>query len=419
MIQRCRMCARRLEATETSCGFCGARHRVAHPELDALAIAHLDCDAFYAAVEKRDRPELVSQPVIVGGGRRGVVATACYLARAFGVRSAMPMFNALRACPQAVVIRPDMAKYAYEGRRVREMMRALTPLVEPLSIDEAFLDLTGTERLHGGPPAQSLLTLARAVETELGITVSIGLSYNKFLAKCASGLNKPKGFTVIGRAEALDFLADKPVDFVYGVGPAFARNLTAAGLRTLGEVRTRSETELMRQFGEAGLRLARLSRGEDVRAVEPDRDRKSISSETTFERDLVRLEDLDQALWALCEKTADRAKAANACGRVVTLKLKTAAHKTLTRRRTLPAPTQLADALYRAAFDLLSAEASRQAFRLLGVGISGLEAAGAAAQDWLAPQATQRAAAERAIDAARAKFGASAVIKGRSLKRDD
>ncbi len=209
----CRDCGSRPDAVLKACPACGSSRVVRHRELHGLAIAHLDCDAFYAAVEKRDRPELRDRPVIVGGHHRGVVAACCYLARASGVHSAMPMFKALEACPEAVVVRPDMKKYTAVGREVRAMMLELTPLVEPLSIDEAFMDLSGTESLHCASPAATLAALARRVETELAITLSIGLSTNKFLAKIASDLDKPRGFAVNGhdaRAPARDVAAFPP-----------------------------------------------------------------------------------------------------------------------------------------------------------------------------------------------------------------
>ena len=221
----CRDCTALQQSDARRCERCGSPRLARHPELYRLRLAHIDCDAFYAAVEKRDNPALKDKPVIVGGGKRGVVSTACYIARIKGVRSAMSMFKALEACPEAVVIPPDMEKYARVGREVRAMMQALTPLVEPLSIDEAFLDLTGTERLHGRPPAMVLADFARNVEKEIGITVSAGLSYCKFLAKVASDFRKPRGFSVIGEDEAMGFLAGQPVTLIWGVGKAFAATL--------------------------------------------------------------------------------------------------------------------------------------------------------------------------------------------------
>ncbi|MBV8575387.1 MAG: DNA polymerase IV, partial [Acetobacteraceae bacterium] len=282
----CRDCLADLEARARRCGTCGSPRLVRHRALATLALAHIDCDAFYATVEKRDNPEIADKPVIIGGGKRGVVSAACYIARTFGVRSAMPMFKALVLCPQAVVIPPDMAKYVRVGREVRRAMQALTPLVEPLSIDEAFLDLSGTERVHGMIPAKVLARFAREVERDIGITVSVGLSCNKFLAKVASDLDKPRGFAVLDQDEARTLLADKPVGFIFGVGPATQERLANRGFRIIADLQRADEIELMKQFPTEGRRLWRLARGIDDRRVEADRGAKTISAETTFETDI-------------------------------------------------------------------------------------------------------------------------------------
>ena len=415
----CRQCSHPAAEGRERCGHCGSPRLKFHPELHDLTIAHIDCDAFYAAVEKRDDPSLRDRPVIVGGGRRGVVAAACYVARIHGVHSAMPMFAALKACPDAAVIRPNMAKYAAAGRAVRALMRDLTPLVEPLSIDEAFLDLSGTERLHGASPARSLARLVSRIETEVGVTASIGLSYNKFLAKIASDLDKPRGFSVIGRAEALDFLAPKPVGLIWGVGPALRRRLSADGITTIGQLRGHEEAALTARYGAIGGRLARFSRGEDGRPVDPNAPTKSISAETTFERDIADAAALGRILWPLAEKVATRLKNGGLAGGTVTLKLKTTRFRTLTRSRQLAAPTQLADVLYRAALPLLAREADGTAFRLIGIGASGLAGAEAAdPPDLFDPAAAKRARSEKAVDAVRAKLGAGAIAKGRALAAD-
>lgn len=211
------------------CPACGSPRLLADPG-PALAIAHVDCDAFYAAVEKRDYPELRDKPVIVGGGQRGVVTRACYIARIDGVRSAMPIFKALTACPHAVVVKPRMDRYVEVGREVRRLMRDLTPAIEPVSIDEAFLDLSGTDRVHGASPAVTLVRFAHRVEAELGITVSVRLAPNKFLAKVASDLEKPRGFTVIRSDEARTFLAERTVGIIPGIGAAAQARLARAGI---------------------------------------------------------------------------------------------------------------------------------------------------------------------------------------------
>jgi len=398
------------------CEVCGGTRTLTHPELNTLSIAHVDCDAFYASVEKRDNPSLRDKPVVVGGGRRGVVSAACYHARIYGIRSAMPMFKALALCPDLVVVKGSMDKYAIEGRRIRALMNELTPLVEPLSIDEAFLDLTGTARLHGRSPAQSLIRLQNRITEEIGVTVSVGLSYNKFLAKTASDLDKPNGFAVLGREDAMDFLGRQSVGFIYGIGPAFAAKLERSGLRTIADVRHWSDKRLAEKFGDHGLRLARLSRGEDHRRVNPRHERKSISAETTFSEDISDLEALKDKLWQVCLKTADRSKAKDLAGSVVTLKLKTARFKSITRRRTLSQPIQLADALFRSLEPLLENEAKGRAYRLIGAGISALSAPVGDAADLLDLKAAKRGAAERASDLARAKFGTDAVQTGRGLR---
>ena len=382
-----------------------------------MSIAHVDCDAFYCSVEKRDNPDIRDKPVIVGGGRRGVVSAACYHARVYGVRSAMPMFQALKLCPQAVVVKGSMDKYAFEGGRIREMMRALTPLVEPLSIDEAFLDLTGTARLHGQTPAQSLIKLQNDVLREIGVTVSIGLSYNKFLAKTASDLDKPNGFAVLGEHDAQEFLDKQTVGFIYGIGPAFAAKLERAGLRTIADVRRRTDKDLAQRFGDQGLRLARLARGEDHRPVNPVSDRKSISAETTFNTNISDLEQLKDKLWQVCSKTADRSKAKNLAGRTLTLKLKSTQFKTITRRRTLQQPVQLADIIFSELEPLLEAEVDGfKAYRLIGAGLSGLSEPVGDVADMLDLKSAKRGAAERASDIARAKFGPDAITTGRGLR---
>ncbi len=417
MAALCRSCLSRLDAAPRRCPVCSAPRIVAHDELFGLAIAHMDCDAFYAAVEKRDDPALEGRPVIVGGGRRGVVSTACYVARTHGVRSAMPMFKALALCPDAVVVPPRFEAYVAASRAIRGMMEELTPAIEPLSLDEAFLDLTGTERLHGAPPAVLLARLAARVEAELGLTISIGLSHNKFLAKIASDLDKPRGFAVIGRAETEEFLADKPVGIIWGVGAAAQESLARAGIRSIADLRRWDDRDLAARFGEHGARLGRLARGQDARPVRRDARPKSISNETTFGEDTGEADLLDGHLWRLAEKVTDRAKAKGLSGRVVTLKLKRADFRLITRRATLREPTQIADRIYRTARELLDA-APAGPFRLIGVGLSELAPASAAdrAGDLFDPQAARRAEAERATDAIRARFGEGAILKGRALR---
>ena len=353
---------------ERRCLGCGSPRLVEHPELSELTLAHIDCDAFYATVEKRDHPELLDRPVIVGGGHRGVVLACCYVARLHGIRSAMPMFKALEACPDAVVIRPDMAKYRAVGLQVRSLMESVTPQVQPLSIDEAFLDLAGTERLHGGPAARTLALLAGRVEREAGVTVSIGLSYNKFLAKLASDLDKPRGFAVVGRGEALAFLAPRPVGLLWGVGATLQRRLARDAITTIGDLRERTERELVARYGAIGRRLYRFSRGEDERAVTTDAPTKSVSVETTFDRDLAAPEALAEELEPLARQLAKRLNENALATAGITLKLKTSRFKIITRSRALANPTQRAEVLYRAALSLLREAADGTSYRLIGIG---------------------------------------------------
>ena len=409
----CRDCFTATAGDERRCRACGSPRLIRHAELHTLSIAHIDCDAFYAAVEKRDRPELADKPVIVGGGTRGVVSTACYIARIHGVKSAMPMFKALKLCPEAVVIKPDMAKYAAAGKVVRDLMLEVTPLVEPLSIDEAFLDLTGTARLHGMSPALTLARLLARIQETVGITASAGLSHNKFLAKLASDLEKPRGFSVLGRAETLSFLAQKPVGFIWGVGKAMQEELAKGGITMIGQLQQMEKTDLMRRYGGMGARLYHLSRGEDQRIVSTDDSSKSISAETTFNTDIVDRAELERILWPLAEKVSRRAKAEGVAGHTVVLKLKTADFKTRTRNVSLDDPTLLANRIYDAALPLLAREATGTAFRLIGVGISGLvEARPEQETETLDATTAARAKAELAVDKIRGKFGAGSVGRG-------
>jgi DNA polymerase-4 len=402
------------------CAACGSPRLIRHAELDALSLAHVDCDAFYATIEKRDDPSLADKPLIVGGGTRGVVTTACYLARTFGVRSAMPMFEARRLCPHATIIPPNMSKYAGVAREVRKLMLELTPLVEPVSIDEAFIDLTGTTRVHGMNPAKSLARFSRNVENEIGITVSVGLSANKFLAKIASDLDKPRGFAVLGAAEAKDFLAPNPISLIFGVGKVAQERFAKDGIRTIADLQRLGEIELMRRYGAEGQRLHRLSHGLDDREIVPDRETKSVSAETTFNRDISDLRPLEQQLWLLTERVSRRLKASELSGTTVTLKLKSADFRIKTRARSLADPTQLAEKIFAAGRDLLAHEIDGTRYRLMGIGVSTLEGAEFADPAGLLDPVTVRsAAAERALDRVRERFGRDAAMKGIAFDADD
>lgn len=415
----CRDCLTNLEALASAdqrCSHCGSPRVIAHPELFRLGIAHIDCDAFYATVEKRDDPSIRDRPVIVGGGRRGVVSAACYIARTYGVRSAMPMFKALKACPDAAVIRPDMEKYAAVSQEVRAIMRRYTPLVEPLSLDEAFFDLNGTERLHRQSPAATLAQIVRQIEQEVGVTASVGLSYNKFLAKIASDLDKPRGFAVIGRADALDFLSRQSVAIIWGAGKALQKRLAADGITKVSQLQEMDEDSLIARYGVMGRRMARFARGQDDRQVNPHAPTKSISAETTFNEDIAERDRLDAIAWRLCERVSARLKRSGLACQTVTLKLRTTDFRIRTRNRRLAAPTQLADRLYQAATHLLATETDGTKFRLIGVGATQLTTPEAADPPDLAdPEAGRRAVTERTLDHLREKFGRDAVVKGRAL----
>lgn len=413
----CRDCLTQFDSA-ARCPACASPRVLSHPELFDLTIAHMDCDAFYASVEKRDDPSLADKPVIIGGGRRGVVSTACYVARIRGVRSAMPMFQALKLCPEAVIIKPRMDAYVSASRDIRAMMEELTPDIEPLSLDEAFLDLSGTQRLHKAPPAVMLARLVRRMRDELGLTGSIGLSHNKFLAKVASDLDKPRGFSVIGEAETNAFLYDKPVRLIWGIGPAAQGSLDKAGIRTFADLLRWDRDALIARFGSMGDRLYSLARGQDHRRVSAHEPMKSISNETTFHEDTGDKDILDGHLWRMAEKVSDRAKAKQIAGRVVTIKLKRSDHSSLTRRQSLRDATQVADRIYRTASALLAQVSNQGPFRLLGCGLSDLvsELQADMSGDLLDPGAQKRSEAERATDAIRERFGANAILKGRALR---
>ncbi len=401
------------------CPDCASPRLVRHPELFSLTIAHMDCDAFYASVEKRDNPALRDKPVIIGSRHaRSVVSTACYIARIKGVKSAMPIFQALKLCPDAEVVAGRMQVYAQASRDIRKLMDELTPSIEPLSLDEAFLDMSGTENLHHAPPAVMLARLLKRMEDELGLSGSVGLSHNKFLAKIASDLDKPRGFSVIGKAETDAFLRDKPVRMIWGVGKAMQISLHAAGIRTFSDLLRWDRKDLGARFGTMGDRLWHLARGQDVRRVSANAPVKSISKETTFSEDTSDLELLDGHIYRLSEQVSDRAKATGQAGLIVTLKLKRANHTQLSRRVTLYDPTQMTDRIYRTARDLMAKTGDQGPYRLIGVGISDLSAADTAdlAADLLDQDAAKRAAAERATDEIRAKFGRDAIKKGRALR---
>ncbi|MEM6653298.1 MAG: DNA polymerase IV [Pseudomonadota bacterium] len=413
----CRDCDTFVSAEVETCPACGSYRVISHAALEDLSIAHIDCDAFFAAIEKRDNPALKDKPVIVGGGKRGVVSTCCYIARLSGVRSAMPMFKALKACPEAVVVKPRRDAYITASRQIQEKLKALSPMVQMLSVDEGYIDLSGTRRISGAFPALTLARLARDIEAEIGITISIGLSENKFLAKTASELDKPRGFAILAKAEAVAFLQDKPVGFLHGVGKQLAKKLDRDGYRRVRDLQNSEARDLIRRYGETGLWLHQRAQGIDRRPVRTDTVRKSVSAERTFDQDIQDAALLEDRLWEVCEETARRAKRHGVEGSTVTLKLKTKDFRTLTRSSTLPNATNLANVLFRITKPLLIRETrSSTAYRLIGVGLSHLNEARWDVRDLIDPGIEKRAKAERASDAARSKYGDGSVVTGRAMR---
>ena len=415
----CRDCYSSMNHEAAShCYFCQSPRLIKHPELGQLAIAHVDCDAFYASVEKRDKPALRDSPVLIGGSRRGVVAAACYIARTYGIKSAMPMYKALQKCPDAVVIAPNMKKYAAISKAVKAIMLQTTPLVQSISIDEAYLDLSGTNRLHQGVPAFTMARLANDVQKKLGITVSIGLSYNKFLAKLASEMDKPNGFSVIGEQNIKKFLANYPIQAISGVGRRLETKLKNDGIYSILDLQRCSVQELQKRYGSIGARLFNFSNGIDSRVITPNPPAKSVSKEVTFSYDKSGLEQLKPVLWRLCDQLSSSLKSKNKFGKTITLKLKTSKFRTITRSKTIKAPTQLADVIYRVAFELLIPN-SRGTYRLMGVGLSTLsDNIGSVETDFLDDHDIKQEKLEKTIDQIREKVGANAIGKGRGFNLD-
>ncbi len=339
-------------------------------------IIHVDMDAFFASVEQRDRPELRGKPVIVGGRpeERGVVAAASYEARKFGVHSAMPTAQALRLCPRAILIPGRMGYYAEISRQIREILYAFTPLVEPLSLDEAFLDVTGSERLFGGAE-QIAREIKRRIREEVKLTCSVGIAPNKFLAKLASDLNKPDGFVVVHPSKIVDFLENLPVSRLWGVGPATEERLRARGISTIGDLQQIPRSELIDKFGKWGAQLFELARGIDERPVTSEHEVKSISRETTFAKDLDQFNELRKVLFELADEVAQELREEGLKARTVQIKVRFADFRTITRRVTLKESTDATRVIREAARLLWEHKVAlpRQGVRLVGVGVSNLE----------------------------------------------
>ena len=345
-------------------------------------IIHLDMDAFYASVEQRDDPSLRGKPVAVGGSpqSRGVVAASSYEARVFGVRSAMPMSRAVRLCPELLIVRPDFARYRAASQQVMAILRSCTPLVEPLSLDEAYLDVT--ENLWGEPLASVVARqLKKKIHAATGLTASAGVAPNKFLAKIASGWRKPDGLTVIAPGRVERFLQELPVEALWGVGPVTAKKLRAVGIQRLVDVRDFDEIALQKTLGSLAAWLKRLSHGDDPRAVTPDRPWKSISAETTYPTDLENLHEMKLELESLAKKVANSLHKKNLLARTVTIKLRYSDFTTVTRSHTEERPTRDPAAFAARAVALLErTEAARREVRLLGVGAHGLTGENAGAE---------------------------------------
>jgi DNA polymerase-4 len=383
---------------------------------------HADMDAFYASVEQRDHPEYRGRPVIVGGtGDRGVVSAASYEARVFGVHSAMPTAAARRLCPQGIYLRGSIRRYARESRRIFEIFRRFTPLVEGLSLDEAFLDLTGSRRLLGAP-SEVASRLRRAVREETGLAVSVGIAPVKMVAKIASDLAKPDGWLEVAADGVQEFLEPLPVGRLWGVGPVARARFERAGIHRVGDLVRFDPERLQRLFGDWGSRMARLARGEDVREVEAYREPVSYSEENTFARDVADPAVLESALVVHAESVARRVRADGLVARSVVLKLKLGARRApgprgyplITRRTTLPEPTDDGEQIARSAAELLARSGLDEPVRLLGVGVANLEPAGAGQLGLFARPGCQQARARlnRALDEIAARFGTGAVVRG-------
>jgi DNA polymerase-4 len=375
-------------------------------------ILHVDMDAFFAAVEQRDRPELRGKPVLAGGAPdgRGVVAAASYEARTFGPRSAMPMATALRLCPQAVVVPARHGRYAEVSRQVFRLFEEFSPLVEPLSIDEAFLDLTGTDALFGSPKTAAE-GLKRRIREQTGLTASVGVAPNKFLAKLASELGKPDGLTVIAADRVQEVLDPLPVERLWGAGPATVRRFERLGVRRVGEVRRLPLARLREEFGAAGEHFYRLARGEDDRPVVPDHQAKSISHECTFAQDVSDLEHLRAVLLRQVEDVAYRLRRLDRCAGSLTLKIRSPDFHTITRAAPLAGPTQLTAPLWQAASAGLETWAREEGgpVRLIGAIAGSLTGPDGRQLSLFAENEARQRRLEAAADALRERFGPNAV----------
>ncbi|SMC25838.1 DNA polymerase-4 [Desulfacinum hydrothermale DSM 13146] len=388
-------------------------------------IMHLDMDAFYASVEQQDFPELRGRPVVVGGGKRGVVSAASYEARRYGIHSAMPMFQALKKCPDLLVRPVRMRRYQEVSRMIMELLRTVSPLVEPLSIDEAFVDLTGTEALHG-PPRKAAQRLKEKIRRKTGLTCSVGIAPNKLLAKIASDQNKPDGLTVIAPEQVESFLADFPVAKIPGIGPTTVEKLKALGVSTCGQVLGYPVDFWTARFGDrTGRWIHERASGRDRDPVQPHRPIKSIGAENTFEEDLDSDERLFKWLLLQSERVARRLRRKGLQGRTVTLKVKYDDFKQITRSRTLPTPTDSTETLFRAVVALFQNVPRGRKIRLTGVSVSQLSQGRGQLCLFEDRREMRSKRLDVALDTIRDRFGAQALRRGRlwdvklHLEQDD
>ena len=407
----CRDCLKDFRCSRKRCDYCRSPRIVYHKELEDLSIVHIDCDSFYAAVEKRDNPELSNVPVIVGGSKRGVVSTCCYIARKYGVESAMPIFKAQKLCPKAVFISPRHDRYREVSRNLRSYLEKLTPKIEFVSIDEGYLDLTGTRRLHGLYPAKLVAKAVQEIEINFGITVSIGLSYNKMLAKIASTKSKPRGFSIVGKGDTDEFLTKLTVREINGIGKKLSEKLNKAGIFCLGDIQTKDKRDLVIQFGDTIRLLFNLIESREKSSVNAKNESKSISTEQTFAQSLKRKSEIKKFLWAASVKVSDAAKKQNVVTQSVHIKLKKENFKTLTRSLTLNSGTNLASEIYNAGLVLLEKEISHAPFRLIGIGIGKIEEINGTlhSNDFFKNQEKDL---EDATDKIRNKYGSDSIFPG-------
>ena len=399
------------------CAKCRSPRLRMHPELETLHIAHVDCDSFYASVEKLDHPELASKAVAVGNRERGVVAACCYIARSYGIKSAMPMFQILKLCPDIVIMPARMERYQEIGLQIRDLFKQTTPAIEPLSIDEAFLDLSGLGSLTGKKPCEILAELIIRIKSETDIQVSAGLSANKFLAKTASDLEKPKGYSIIGQEEAQEFLSKRPIESMFGVGKSMANKLHSIGVQTIGDLTRYEHDALIKQFGVYGQSLYYFARGLDTRPVASSEKQKSIGKEHSYGQNIIDIKILDKHLYFTATEVTDTLKAQNLVAAIITLKLRDNKGKAITRSTTLTTPTNLCNIVYKALRPILYRTVDGYTpYRLLGISTTNLTPFnGMDYMDLGDPNHLKNATKERLIDKINEKVGKKIIITGKDI----